>query len=144
MSQTLTVFPALSSPVKITDGATLSANLSAIDDLDNRMVIAMSVIALIYELHSKGGTDYRTNHKQLKIDTSALMNAIPAPGNLEISRWNRIQAVIEWNTAFGLDATLTTNVNTIIVTMAGQRETPEYTLMQEYFFLRYKLSLLGI
>jgi len=143
MSQILAIFPALSSPVKVTDAATLSANMAAIDNLDNREVIGFSVVALIHELNSKGGTDYRTNHKQLRIDATSLMGVFPIEG-LCLDRFAKFRAVIEWNTAFGLDAALTTSVATILAEEAGLRETPESTLLKFYYFLRYKLSLLGI
>lgn len=143
MSQTLTANTNLSSPVKVTDFKTLSANLAAIDNLDNREVIALSVVSLIHELNSKNGTDYRTNHKQLRIDATSFMGGFSVIG-MDLSRFDKMRAAIEWSTAFGLDAALTTNVNTIVKEMDAMRQTPESTLSLFYYFLRYKLSLLGI
>lgn len=144
MSQTLSTFPALSSPIKVTDATALMADLSAIANLDNRMTIAFSVISLIHELNSKGGTDYRANHKQLRIDAQTLLGPLAIVGDVFLGRLDKVRAVIEWNTAFGLDAALTKDVNAIVKEMAGMRETNQADLMRFYYFLRYKLSLLGI
>ncbi len=144
MAQLLTANTALSSPVKVTDAKALFANLAAIDNLDNRQTIALSVIALIHELNSKGGTDYRTSHKQLRIDATAFLGGTFEVIGYDLDRCAKLRAAIEWSTAFGLDAALTNNVNTIVAEMAGLRDTPEQTLLIFYYFLRYKLSLLGI
>jgi len=117
--------------------------MQAINNLDNQMVLAMSVVCLIHELNSKGGTDYRTNHKQLKIDATSLLGPITLL-DVAASQWDKLRAVIEWNTAFGLDSALTADVNKIVLEMAGERPTNENDLLKYYYFLRYKLSLLGI
>ncbi len=142
MSQTLAALPALSSPVKVTDAKTLSANMAAIDNLNPRQVLSLSVISKIHELVSQGGTDYRTNHKQLRIDAQNLLGVFSVAG-YDVGLFSKMRAVIDWNAAKVQDATFSASVNTLVSEMAGLRETPEATLAMFYQFLLYKLSLLG-
>jgi hypothetical protein len=144
MSQTLIPYSALSSPVKITDAANLKANIAALQNLDNLQTVAFAVICLIHELNSKGGTDYRTNHKQLRIDATTFTGGFSFTGMQPGWIFAKMDAAILWNTAYGLDNALTTDVNTIIKECGTMRETPEQTLRLFYFFLRYSLSLLGV
>jgi hypothetical protein len=138
MSQTLTVLPAVTSPVTVAQAATLSANLAAINDLDNRMVIALSVISAIHELAGVGGFDYRTNHKQLRQDASTYMNVFNTMTYLE-GQAAKLRAVLDWNDGKVADATTSSDVNTLVKEMAGMRETPEYTLEKFYYFLQIRL-----
>ncbi len=141
MSMTLTQLPAITSPVTVAQAATLSANVAAIRALDNRETLALSVLAKIYQLNHAGGTDYRANHKQLRIDATSLLGEFAfeagAPG---ITRLSKIKAVLDWNAAYTADATIGTDVNALVNAMAGMRETPEATLMLFYYFLLYKLA----
>lgn len=141
MSQILTALPAITSPVTIVQEATLRANVAAIQNLSNREVIALSVVAKIYQL-AVPGTNYKANHKQLRADATTFMGGFSLenfpPGGTLISR---VQAVIDWNAGFAADATLGTDVNALVALMAGFRETPESTLCLFRLFLLYKLAV---
>lgn len=141
MSQTLTILPAITTPVTMLQNKTLSANVAAIQNLSNREVMALMVISKIHQL-SATGTDYRLNHKQLRTDATAFMGGFSwenfPPGG---TMMNRIQAVLAWNAGRAADATLSTDVNVLEAEMAGMRETPETTLWTFYFFLLYKLAV---
>lgn len=145
MSQTLTPWAAnslTSGSIKPTNASTLSGNITAIANLDNRQVVALSVLGKIYELHAKGGTDYRTNHAQLRTDSTNFMGVF---SNIEPARQGdlaaRIQAVLDWNAGYQADSTIGTDVNSLVSNMGGLRETPETTLLWEYFFLLYQLAI---
>lgn len=140
MAQTLKVLPAITSPVTVAQASTFSGNLAAINNLDNRQIKALSVVSLIHLLQAKGGTDYRTNHKQLRTDATNLFGVFDVPFDTDMQE-SRFRAVLDWNAGFTADAVLGADVNAIVSEMAGERETPEPTLLKFIFFLRYKLAL---
>lgn len=142
MAQTLTPFVALTFPITISQATILSGNMSAIANLDNRMVLALQVIGKIYELTGQAGTpDYRANHKQLRIDATSFMGAIDIVGDV-ITPLDRAMAVIAWNAAH-TEASLSTDVNALVVQMAALRDTPVQTLRQFLCYLEYLLSITG-
>lgn len=121
----------------------ISFNVQQLANLDNREVLAFTVTALIYELQAKGGTDYRTNHPQLRTDVTTLFgafNTLDSP--LGSTLYAQIEAVIAWNVGQS-GTTLGSDVEAIILAMKGERETPESVLSHYILFLRYKLSILG-
>lgn len=138
MSQTLTIIPTVTRPVTITQNKVLMANIAAIQNLDNRMAIALSVISAIHELAGVGGFDYRTNHKQLRLDAGTYMGGFTTMTYLE-GQTAKLRAVLDWNDAKGADATTSTSVNTLVSEMAGLRDTPEFTLEMFYQFLQVLL-----
>lgn len=138
MSQTLTIIPTVTRPVAITQNKVLMANIAAIQDLDNRMTIALSVISAIHELAGVGGFDYRANHKQLRIDATTYMGGFSTMTYLE-GQTAKLRAVLDWNDAKAADATTSNDVNALVVDMAGFRSTPEYTLEMFYYFLQVLL-----
>ena len=140
MSQTLKILPSITSPVTVAQAATFASNLAAIENLDNRQVKALSVVSLIYLLNNKGGTDYRTNHKQLRTDATNLFGVFPIMGNNN-QQESRYRAVLDWNAGFTADSTVGSDVNALVSSMGGERDTPEPTLLMLAFFLRYKLAL---
>jgi hypothetical protein len=141
MAQTLTALPALSSPFPLTQYATLAQNVAAIQNLDNRMIIALSVVSKIYELAGRGGTDYRNNKAQLRKDAHAIKGAFSWEYfNAGSALANHIWAVLNWNQAQAKDATLSGDVNTLVASMGAERETPETTLWTFYFFLLYQIA----
>lgn len=144
MAQTLKPWAAnsITEPVTVTQSEVLAANVAAIQNLSNREVLALAVLGAIYELQAKGGYDYRTNHKQLRIDSAAFMGAFSAisiPNGGELT--NRIMAVIAWNAAYQASNAIGTDVNALVLNMAGLRETPEATLTWEYYYLLYQLAI---
>ena len=144
MSQTLTSFPALPAVQSPAGAATLAGNMAAIMNLDNREVLAFSVISKIHALNSAGGTNYISNHKQLRIDAAGMFGGFGLTDFSDASLMvMKIQAVIDWNSAYYNDTTITTSVYSIVSEMAGMRETPESTLFLFYLFLKYCLSLYG-
>lgn len=142
MAQTLVALPAITSPVTVVQAATLSANVAAIVNLDNRMTLGLTVISKIRQLKAAGGTDYTTNHKQLRQDAQSFFGGWKYPGfESGSSLVATIKAVIDWNAALAADATTPTDVNALVAEMAGFRETPELTLNLIYHFLLYKLAV---
>ena len=142
MTQTLTAFPAITSPIKTSDANTLSGNVAQIQNLDNRQTLAFAAYCLTYLLHEAGGTDYRTNLKQLRQDVTSMMGTFqpmgePSGGAL----FSKIIAVILWDAAFAADSTLGTNVGTILTSADYLRETPESVLWQYILFLLYALAI---
>lgn len=138
MAQTLVVLPTLTLPITLAQSATLAANISAIQNLDNRMTLALSVQSALHELFSAGGFDYRNNHAQLRTDSAALMGAFNENSYLT-GQVAKLRAVMDWSDASKLDGTYTGNVNTLVAEMKGLRETPEQTLELMYYFLQYLL-----
>jgi hypothetical protein len=146
MSQQLTAFPALASPVPaVTSAATLSANIAQLADLNERQVLAVSVISLIYLLWGKGGTDYRSSLSVLQSDTATMMEPL---GLIDFfvgpSVFARLQAAIDWNAGYAEETTLGTDVETLLINSHGLQDLPESTLWHEIIFLRYKLSILAV
>lgn len=143
-AQTLVTLPALTTPITVTQANTLAQNVAMIQNLDNRMTLALSVLAKAYELQAGGGTDYRTNIPQLRIDATSLFGGTfnIASGPYGAGPMGKIQAVLDWNAGFVADATLPTDVNALVVLMGNLRETPETTLLLFMLFLDYKLSLI--
>ncbi len=144
MAQTLTPWAAkslTSGSIKPTNANTLSGNVAAIQNLSNRETLALSVLGKIYELNHIGGTDYRTNHKQLRTDSTNFMGAFSIIESARQGNFtSKLQAVIDWNAGYAADNTLGTDVKALVLNMAGLRETPESTLLWEYFFLLYQLA----
>lgn len=138
MSQTLQLIPTVTRPVTITQNKILNANMAAIQDLDNRMTIALSVISAIHELAGVGGFDYRANHKQLRIDATTYMGGFSTMTYLTFQT-AKLRAVLDWNDAKTSDGTTSADVNTLVAEMAGLRDTPEYTLEMFYYFLQVLL-----
>lgn len=139
----MTKFPSsLNAPVILAQAVTLSSNLSAIANLDNRETLALVVISKVHVLSGQGGFDYRANHKQLRADAAAFMGGFNFVGPME-GPMVKLMAAIDWNGGFVSDASFPTDVNALVSEMAGMRETPEQTLWLFYFFLCYRLSLLG-
>lgn len=114
------------------------ANVAAIQDLDNRMTLALSVISAIHELAGVSGFDYRTNHKQLRIDAASYFGAWNTATYLT-GQTAKLRAALDWNDAKTTDATTSSDVNTLVAEMAGMRETPELTLEMFYYFLQILL-----
>lgn len=142
MSQTLTRFPGLSVPTSPAGAATLSKNISAIANLDNRQVLSLAILGKIHECYIVYGIDYRANHKQLRTDAAGLMGAIPGVG-VAAEPLSRVEAVIAWNAGLVSDSTTPTDVNALVAEMGRFREIPEQTLRQIYYFLLYLVSTAG-
>lgn len=144
MSQTLTVLPALTVPIALTEGNTLWANVAAIQNLDNRMTLALRVLAKIYQLDAYAGIDYKLDFPALERDALNLFgaaNIASAPwGAGPVGKW---EAVIDWSAGRTADATLSADVETLVNEMGFLRNVPETTLYLIILYLDYQLSLLA-
>jgi hypothetical protein len=69
---------------------------------------ALSVLGLIYKLNNAGGANYKTNHAGLMQDAEVFSGAI---SNLDAVR---AQAINDWNTGNVADATLSTDIPTLM------------------------------
>lgn len=137
--QTLIPLPVLVRPITLAQSKTVSANLAAIQNLDNRATIALSVLGAIYELQGNGGFDYRTNKKQLRVDAQSLLGVYNTNTYLE-GQSAKLRAVFDWNDGYKANNTLGTDVNALVVLMGSLRENPEYILELQYYFLQYQLG----
>jgi hypothetical protein len=142
-AQTLTVLSALSTPPVLTEANALMANVAAINNLDNRQLLALRVLALAYALNDGGGTDYRTNFPLLIESATNLfggnaINIIIPPYNSEIA--GKIEAVLDWNAGYTADNTLSTDVDTLVAEMGILRQLNETQLLRIIFFLKWKIA----
>ena len=141
-----TAFSALTVPVTPAQAKTLSNNVAQVQNWNNRQTLALSVLALAYKLNHAGGTDYRTNLKQLVIDATSFMgvfevvNADREPGG----PLDDFEAVCDWNAAYNVDTTIGTNINTILGNISFLQDTPQATLRLYIVFLRYAGSIKGV
>jgi hypothetical protein len=146
LNLTLTAFPALTSPITIAQAKTLSANVQQIQTLDNRQTLAFDAISLVYLLAHAGGTNYKTTIATLISDAQTFMGTfeptmfVGTPGD----QTDIFNAVIDWNTAYGLDTTLTANVNTILVAAGALLILPDSTLKAIVTYLNYACSIKGL
>jgi hypothetical protein len=136
--QTLTPLPALTIPITPGQNLTLMRNVSAILNLGNREVIALSVISAVHELFGVGGTDYRSNHTQLRQDAQVFLGGFNSMTFLT-GETAKLRAVLDWSDGHSLDATLSTNVDVLVSEMRGLRNDSEYILEKMYQFLQYLL-----
>lgn len=143
---TLTAFPAFTTPVTTAQSKTLSANVQQIQYLDNRQTLSISVLANIYILNHAGGANYKTNLPQLVTDAEAFNGGFPVPffSGMNNDMLDQFEAVTDWNTAFGLDATITNNINTMLTNVKFLQSTPETTLRAYLVYLRYACSIKGV
>lgn len=145
LNSVLTAFPALTSTVVRSNATTLSTDIAQIANFNNQEVLALSIVALTYVLAHAGGVDYRSNHPQLNTDAQTFMGAFSwvanrRPGDL----LDKMDAVIDWNRAFDLDATITTNINTIITAMKRFQDHSDGDLRMHIIYLRYACSIKGV
>lgn len=142
MAQTLTVLSAPSDPPVFSESDELSANLSAISNLDNRQLLALRVLSRVYQLNQNSGTDYRTDFPLLIQSAQNLFgsafNIIIAPYNAELA--GRIEAVLDWSAAYTATNTISRDVDTLVAEMRVLSQLPESQLLQILFFLKWKLA----
>ena len=144
LNSVLTAFPALTSPITVAQGKTLSNNVAQIQNWDNREVLALAAYALTFVLNHAGGTDYRTNHAQLNTDVQTFMGVFGNMGGVDGYSTDKMLAVIFWNQAFAVDATITANLNTILSNMKGIPWHSEPDLRNYIVFLRYACSIKSV
>jgi hypothetical protein len=140
--QTLTVLPALSNPPLFSENDTFQKDVSAISNLNNRQLLALRILAKVYQLAANGGTDYTADFDLLISSTKNLFgNAFNVTFNTDAdSPMNRWQAVLDWNDGYTADNTLPTDVEEIIADTVELVIEPEATLYQVLMFLHYKLA----
>lgn len=144
MSQTLTVLPALSVPIVLSEGDTLWANIAAIQNLDNRMTLALRVLAKIYQLDADGGIDYKLDFPALQRDAGNLLGSYNiASGPFGAGPVGKLEAIIDWSAGYTADNSLSTDVDTLVSEMGYLRNVPETTLYLILLYLEYQLSLLA-
>lgn len=142
MSQNLITLTAFNPPTNPTQSAQLSANIAAINNLDNRQLVALCVLGKIHEFFAVG-FDYRNNHNQLRLDAAGFFGGFSFVGS-DVSPFLKAMTVMEWYTGKATDPTFSSNVNALIAEMGYFREMPENTLWQMYFYIKYKLCLIGV
>ncbi len=143
MAQTLVVLPALSNPPTLSESNTLMANCSAIQNLDERQILCIRILALIYWLDDAGGVDYKADYPLLISSTENTFgnawNVITNPLSKCIE--GQIEAVLDWSAGYTADNTLPTDVQDLINLMGILVGYPEATLYKVILFLKYKISL---
>lgn len=146
LNSVLTAFPALTSPITTAQAKTLMSNVQQLQNIDNRQTLAISVLSLIYLLNHAGGTNYKTNIPQLVTDASAFMGAfepmmlVGQPGDMT----DQFEAVINWNTAYSVDTTLSANINTLLTTVGILQSYPDASLHQFIVYLEYACSIKSV
>lgn len=142
----LAIFPALTIPVTTAQAKTLASNLQQINNWNNRQVLGLSILGLIYLLNHAGGTNYKTNIPQLVIDAEAFMGGFEAVGNFRLpgSILDNMEAVCDWNSAYDVDTTISTNTNTLLTNIGLLQDVPESTLRSYIVFLRYACAIKGV
>lgn len=142
MIQTLITLPAITSPITVVQANPLSQNIAKIQNLSNLETLALSVISKIRQLNAAGGTNYISNHKQLRMDAANFMGAFVWESHMQgDSYFNKMRAVIDWNAADTVDASFPNDVNALVTEMGAFRVEPETMLMKYYLFLLYKLHV---
>lgn len=118
------------------------AQMSALMDLGRADLKAIAVVALTYAVNTAGDTDYRANHAALRRDAGILFGGT---SNIDDNGSSftvlLIQTVLAWQVAFDGDATLSTDVNTLLNLARDLRSLPEETLNRILFFLQYMMSV---
>lgn len=105
----------------------------AVPSLSNRDRKTISILGLIYELANAGGANYKTNHAGLRQDAVVFNGGIPKIDRIAADAAN------DWNAGFVADATLSTDVPTLIAAGPKIDATDEYTLDLIIIFLRAQL-----
>lgn len=141
--QTLVVLPAPSNPPTLSESETLMANVSKIGNLDERQILALRIISLAYWLTDKSGTDYKSDYPLLITSAQQFLgnawNAFGYPLTKSIE--GKVEAILDWSTAYTATNTLSTDVQTLIDAMGILVGYDETTLYKVVLFLKYKLSL---
>ena len=148
MAQTLIALTALSTPPKLTDNKTLAANMSALTNLGATDLKAIQIEGLAHKLYGAGGDDYRAgtashNHAQLIQDATSFMGGISIVSGETSENLALAQAALDWGAGYVEDATLSTDVSTLLGISRDFRALPEETLNRIILFLKYRLALLG-
>jgi hypothetical protein len=128
-----------------TTGTKLSANVTQLQNLSNRQLLAFEVECLAYELQAYGGVDYRTNHPQLRQDAVTLLGAFPLNDNpLGNALYNHVEAANAWASAYNKTSAIGTDVSAIIILTGRLSETPSSFLCLMILYLRYCLAVLSV
>ena len=117
-------------------------NVSALNNLDARQLLAIRILAKAYTLNANGGTDYRTDFAALIIATTNLFgNAMNVTSNpIDGAPQNLWETVLDWSAGYTAAATLPTDVETLIEDTRALVLYPEATLYQVILFLRWQLA----
>ena len=141
-AQTLTVLPAVSTPPDLGDLDTFQKNVSALNNLGNRQLLAIRIHAKAYTLNANGGTDYRTDFDALiQAATNLFGNALNVMANpIDGSPQNLWETVLDWSAGYTAANTLPTDVGTLIAATRDLILQGDGTLYQVLLFLRWKLA----
>jgi hypothetical protein len=148
--QILTVLPALTSPVTITQSKTLEADMAALGACSVPYLKAITIVCLAFELNGYTGTNYVSpvNMKQLDQDATSLFGGVELLAIEANLQYMTIVAALAWNAAAAkVGATFTatySDVNALLAFAPGLLELPDDRLNQMIFLLRYRLSVLSV
>ena len=143
MSQSLTPLTALSVPPVITNSNTLVADMSALEDLARIQLKSITILGMIYSLASVGGQpNYKNNHAGAIQAGLTYMGGITNLDDVGISKqiW-LILAVLSWHAGVSADATLSSDVNTLLKEARDFISLPEETLTRIYLTLFVALTI---
>lgn len=134
-------------PTNPQQAKTLEANISALGNLNQQQILAFTIVCYYHYVfyNLTPNFNYINNHKQLRIDATSFMGGLPS--TLSIGTpfpFSRMMAVMIWSASFGYDTTITNNVQSIVAESAGLRDTPEITLWQIFFYLKYLMASNGV
>lgn len=141
--QTLTPLTALSVPPVITDSNGLVKNMSALEDLARLQLKAITILSMIYSLAAVGGKpNYKNNHAGAIQAGLTYMGGITNLDDVGISKqiW-LILATLSWHAGVSADATLSSDVNTLLKEARDFISLPEETLTRIYLTLFGALTI---
>lgn len=120
----------------------MAKDLAAVDNLSRKELRSIAILGLILACKQQGDTDYSNNHAQLKIDANAFWNQF---GMMD---WEKVRAVICWQLGKSADASLSTDVNSLLANTTANiynvRAMPalsEELLEQMFWLLMYDLAV---
>lgn len=137
-----TAYTALTSPVSRTENADLLADMPQVNStvINPRQLLALEVYFMLMRLNTMSGSDYTTattGLNQLADDTAALL------GGISTAELKLADALLEYNEAVVVGATISTDVETLLETTKDYAALDEDTLKRMKVCLKYQLSSLA-
>ncbi len=105
----------------------------AVPNISTRDRKTIGILGLIYELTAAGGANYKSNHAGL------MQDAVVFSGGMAILDKTAADAANDWNAGVVADATLSTDVPTLLKEGRDLDNKGELELDQIYAFLRAQL-----
>lgn len=111
------------------------ANYAKLDvpNISDRDRLTIAILGLIYELNAAGGANYKTNHAGL------IQDSVVFSGGISNLNQKTAEAANDWNAGVVADATLSTDVPTLLAEGRDLDNLSELQLERVLAFLRAQL-----